>query len=200
MRLTLAFAFALMLAANAHAQTSTPSTMGMDHMHMDHAAHTAAMAKAQRQAQVSERGPDVMPFNLASTLHVFTKDAEGGTQQVVARDANDAHQTALVRLHLKDIQAQFLKGDFSGPSHIHGAQMPGLKELAAAKPGQIAISYQDIDGGAQLSYRTREALLVAAIHEWFDAQVSDHGQDAVAGHLHPHPMGNMTGASSAAKP
>ena len=33
--------------------------------------------------------------------------------------------------------------------------MPGLAELEAAKPGQIAIDYRDVDTGAQLSYRTQ---------------------------------------------
>jgi hypothetical protein len=26
----------------------------------------------------------------------------------------------------------------------------------------------------------------AALHQWFDAQLSDHGPDAMAGHLHMH--------------
>ena len=29
-----------------------------------------------------------------------------------------------------------------------------------------------------------EARLVAALHQWFDAQLSDHGKDAVQGHAH----------------
>ena len=157
---------------------------GMDHSHMDHAAHMAAMAKAQRQSQVSELGKDVMPFDLSATLHVFTKDSEGGVQQVAARDKSDAKQTELARRHLKEIREQFLKGDFSGPTHIHGAQMPGLAELSAAKPGSIAIGYKDVKGGAELSFKTADPVLVAALHKWFDAQVSDHGKDAMEGHVH----------------
>jgi hypothetical protein len=181
---------ALMLAAVAtasHAQsTASPSSPmeGMDHVHMDHAAHMAAMAKARRQQQVSVLGKDVMPFSLAATLHVFTKDAGGGVQQVVARDKADAEQTSLVRRHLKEIREQFLAGDFSGPSHIHGAQMPGLAELSVAKPGQVSIGYKEVAGGAELAYRTSDPALVAAIHKWFDAQVSDHGKDAREGHAH----------------
>lgn len=182
----LSLAAALALAAWA-AQAQTPGTADMPdmkHMHMDHAAHMAAMAQAQRQAEVSERGKDVMPFDLSATVHIFTKNAEGGTQQVVARRQEDSVQVQLTRQHLQEIRSQFLQGDFSGPSHIHGTQMPGLAELQSAKPGQIAITYQDIPGGAQLSFATRDALLVAAIHEWFDAQVSDHGKDAMMGHTH----------------
>jgi hypothetical protein len=178
-------AIALSLSGHAQSQSDPPMPMqGMDHSNMDHAAHMAAMAKAQRHAQVSELGKDVMPFDLSATLHVFTKDAEGGTQQVVARDKSDAKQTELARGHLKEIRGQFLRGDFSGPTHIHGSQMPGLAELAAAKTGSIAIRYKDVEGGAQLSFKTTAPNLVAAIHNWFDAQVSDHGKDAVEGHAH----------------
>lgn len=150
----------------------------------------AAATDAQRQADVARRGPDVMPFSLKATQHVFTKTAEGGVQTVVARNAADAEQVRLVHGHLRDIRAQFLNGDFSGPTHIHGVQMPGLADLKAAKPGRIAIDYQDVAGGAALSYRSGDPTLVAALHRWFDAQVSDHGPDAMAGHPH-HGHGAM---------
>lgn len=151
---------------------------------MDPAAHTAERARAERQAEVARRGVDVMPFSLPATTHIFTKTADGGVQQVVAREATDAAQVKLARQHLREIREQFLKGDFSGPAHIHGQAMPGLAELQAARPGQIAIAYKDIRGGAQLRYSTRDAGLVSALHAWFDAQLSDHGHDARAGHEH----------------
>lgn len=148
-------------------------------------------AEPQRQAEVAKLGADVMPFSLEATTHIFTKTAEGGVQRVVAKSASDAQQVKLVREHLRDIQTQFLKGDFSGPTHIHGAEMPGLAELQAAKHGQVAIAYKDVDSGAELTYRTADAKLVAALHQWFDAQLSDHGADAMAGHMHHHDHGAM---------
>ena len=129
-----------------------------------------------------------MPFSLAATTPIFTKSATGGVQQVVTKLAGDEAQTTRIRQHLQDIKAQFLQGDFSGPSHIHGQSMPGLAELQAAKPGQIAIAYRDIPVGAELSYQTQDAKLVAALHKWFDAQLSDHGKDAMQGHAHPEAM------------
>jgi hypothetical protein len=146
----------------------------------------AHAADAQRQAEVAKRGPDVMPFSLKATTHVFTKTPQGGTQRVVAKSATDEQQVKLVREHLRDIQSQFLKGDFSGPTHIHGTEMPGLADLKAAKPGQIAIDYKDVAAGAELTYRTSDTKLVAAMHQWFDAQLSDHGADAMAGHMNHH--------------
>jgi hypothetical protein len=41
-----------------------------------------------------------------------------------------------------------------------------------------------VEAGAKLTYRTSDAKLVAALHRWFDAQLSDHGTDAMAGHSH----------------
>ncbi|MGO4660135.1 hypothetical protein AB4Z34_36120 [Ensifer sp. 2YAB10] len=147
---------------------------------------TSQAADTQRQTEVARLGSDVMPFSLNATTHIFTKTSDGGTQRVVAKDASDMQQTKLVRQHLRDIQTQFLKGDFSGPSHVHGKRMPGLAELQSATPGQISITYKDVDGGAEIAYRTADAKLVSAIHDWFDAQVSDHGKDAVAGHDGDH--------------
>ena len=143
-------------------------------------------ADATRQAEVAQRGAEVMPFSLAATTHIFTKTAQGGVQRVVAKDPADTAQVKMVRSHLREIDAQFRQGDFSAPAHIHGMDMPGLTELRAAPIGSIAISYKDVKGGAELAYRTAKPELVAALHRWFDAQLSDHGADAMAGHMH-HP-------------
>jgi hypothetical protein len=149
-------------------------------------AQHAHHADAARQAQVAERGAVIMPFDLAATTHVFTKTAAGGIQRVVAKSGADASQVNLVREHLRDIRARFLQGDFSAPAHIHGADMPGLSRLRAAKPGQLAIVYRDVKSGAELEYKTKDRQLAAAVHEWFDAQLSDHGKDALEGHAHGH--------------
>ncbi|MFC7513422.1 aspartate carbamoyltransferase [Herbaspirillum sp. GCM10030257] len=142
----------------------------------------------QRQAEVAQRGADVMPFDLAATTHIFTKTKDGGIQRVITKRRNDNAQVKLVRQHLRDIQQQFKAGDFSGPSHIHGQNMPGLSTLREARPGQISISYRDIKGGAELQYHTAETKFTAALHQWFDAQLSDHGNDATDGNrqLHHH--------------
>lgn len=176
------FAFSALIGF-AQAQSMAPSMM--ERSQMDHTAHMKMMADAQRQAEVSRRGKDVMPFSLPATTHVFIKSAEGGVQRVVAKNSSDPAQVKLIRQHLQEIGEQFLKGDFSGPSHIHGQDMPGLVELKEAKPGQLDIAYEDVKGGAQLTYKTKEATLVAALHKWFDAQLSDHGKDAVEEHK-PH--------------
>jgi hypothetical protein len=143
-------------------------------------------ADSQHQAVVAEQGAEVMPFNLALTKHVFTKLKDGGIQAVIARNSGDTTQIHLVREHLHHMQRKFQNGDYSGPTYIHGADMLGLGELKAARPGQIKIAYRDVEDGAELRYQTEDAELVAALHNWFDAQLSDHGNDAEAGHAHTH--------------
>ncbi len=173
----------IVFASNAQQDVPKQNAPAMSHGQMDHAAHMAQM-QAQRQSEVAARGKDVMPFNLAATVHIFTKSKTGGIQRVVARNATDNQQVLLIREHLQEIQGQFLKGDFSGPMHIHGAQMPGLQELQVATAGQIALDYKEVKGGAELNYKTSNPQLVAALHKWFDAQVNDHGKDAIKGHNH----------------
>jgi hypothetical protein len=141
-------------------------------------------ADQERQAEVSARGAQVMPFQLSATTHVFTKTATGGVQQVVAKDLNDTKQIGLIRQHLSDIADRFAGGDFSGPTETHGAQMPGLAQLKGAKPGELRVLYTEIPAGGQIEYFAKSDQMISAIHEWFDAQVSDHGHDAVEGHQH----------------
>ena len=149
----------------------------------------SAASDRARQAEVSMRGAEVMPFALKATTHIFTKTDDGGVQEVVAKNPQDTAQIRLIREHLRQIVQEFRSGDFSAPAQIHGMAMPGLAELKHAKPGEVGIRYQDLDNGGELRYSTRNASLVAALHRWFDAQLSDHGADAMAGHMHGHMMG-----------
>lgn len=144
-----------------------------------------------RQKEVAQRGAEAMPFSLAATTHVFTKTADGGIQQVISKHP-DSKQVAQIREHLATISRQFSQGDFQAPAQIHGNTMPGLASLRAARPGELMIRYRDLPSGGEIAYRTANPQLVAALHQWFDAQLSDHGHDAMAGHhprlMHPHPL------------
>lgn len=139
-----------------------------------------AEADPARLAQVSERGAKVMPFSLEKTLHQFTKTVRGGVQEVIVRDPLDSENIELIRRHLRELSEKFAVGDFSGPESIHGADMPGLAALKAAKPSSIDIAYVDEPAGASLTYTAKSKKLVQAVHRWFDAQVHDHGHDAMA--------------------
>ena len=143
-----------------------------------------AQDDATRQAEVARRGVAVMPFQLDATMHVFTTTSDGGVQRVVAKDPSATEQVRLVREHLRELSQRFPRGDFAGPTHIHGAAMPGLAQLKAARPGTLAVEYRDIEGGAELTYRSAVPQLVHAVHQWFGAQLADHGKHAMDGHAH----------------
>ena len=85
-----------------------------------------------------------------------------------------------------EISEKFEQGDFSKPAHIHGEDMPGLAELKTANPSQIKIEYTSLPDGAQINYSTKLPQFIKAIHQWFDAQLSDHARHAVPGHPHMH--------------
>ncbi len=55
--------------------------------------------------------------------------------------------------------------------------MPGLEELEAGAE-EMDIRYSDLPDGAKIEYESGDPTLVAALHDWFDAQVSDHGNHA----------------------
>lgn len=132
---------------------------------------------AGRQALVAEAGAEVMPFDLDQTTHVFTDTATGGRQDVVADDPSDIANIEQIRLHLAEEAAKFRRGDFTDPEAIHGSAMPGLATLKV-RFAEIVVDLVDTDVGAAITYTTEDAGLVDAIHTWFEAQTSDHGNHA----------------------
>lgn len=133
-------------------------------------------AQTDRQAEVAERGADVMPFDLDRTTHIFEKLDNGGLQQVVTDDG-DVEQIRLIREHLAEEAERFQDGDFHDPAMIHGDDMAGLHELVMGAD-QLTITYSKIEDGAQILYSAEDADLINALHAWFDQQVSDHGSHA----------------------
>ncbi|RKR86460.1 hypothetical protein BDK92_0690 [Micromonospora pisi] len=141
------------------------------------AASMPTPATSGRQAEVAERGASVMPFDLERTTHQFTRTDTGGVQTVVADAPQDTAQVTLIRQHLAAEVDRFRRGDFTDPGRIHGNEMPGLEALRA-HGGRITIDYEPTPDGGRVTYTTSDAELRNALHHWFDAQVSDHGQHA----------------------
>ena len=143
---------------------------------------TAMLPAQTRQEEVAARGVKVMPFDLEQTTHVFQKLEDGGLQKVVVKDPSNKKQIALIQAHLKEESEKFRKGDFSDPAKIHGDDMPGLAELKAGAR-KIDVRYTALPDGAQIRYTTKDPKMVMALHQWFTAQLSDHGEHAT-GHTH----------------
>jgi len=131
------------------------------------------------QERVHQMAHSVMPFDMSKTLHIFKMTESGGVQQVIAKDAGDTAQIALIQQHLKHEADKFRRGDYSDPAMLHGADMPGLKELQAGAAA-IKVKYAVLAMGAEITFETTDLHLLTAIHRWFGAQLSEHGADAKA--------------------
>ncbi len=122
-------------------------------------------------------GPQVMPFDLSKTRHIFKMTETGGVQQVIAKDPGDREQIALIQQHVQHEATRFGSGDFSDPTSLHGNDVPGLKDLSVSV-SRIKVESTPLPNGAQITFTTDDRRLITAIHQWFGAQLSDHGQDA----------------------
>lgn len=131
----------------------------------------------RRQQQVAERGQEVMPFDLDTTTHAFAPSADGGTQTVTSDDPDDTQQIDAIRDHLRKEAAAFERGEFDDPLTVHGPDMPGVAQLSAGA-ARIDVIYDGVAAGARLTYATSDPKLIEALHAWFDAQTSDHGDHA----------------------
>jgi hypothetical protein len=130
-----------------------------------------------RQEHVHEMAHRVMPFDISKTIHIFKMTESGGVQKVVAKDPGATDQIALIRKHLQHEAGRFQQGDFSDPAKLHGADMPGLKDLQAGA-SRIKVLYAPLPSGAEIKFETTDLHLLTALHRWFGAQLSEHGADA----------------------
>ena len=129
-----------------------------------------------KQEHVHQMAPGVMPFDVSKTVHIFKMTESGGVERVVVKDKSDAHQVLLIQQHLGKEASRFQYGDYSDPAMLHGANMPGLKELQVGAKG-VKVSYAALADGAEISFKTTDPHLLTAIHRWFGAQLSEHGSD-----------------------
>jgi hypothetical protein len=134
-------------------------------------------AASSRQEVVRDRGQQVMPFDLDQTTHTFRATDTGGIESVTTKTSENKEQIPLIREHLRKEQRRFSRGDFSDPMATHGMTMPGL-DVLRDRAASIRITYSERARGAQLTYATDSPTVREAIHEWFAAQLQDHGADA----------------------
>ena len=135
--------------------------------------NSQAQASEQRSEEINQRGAQVMPFDLSRTTHTFATDTQGGIQTVTANDPADSTQIELIQAHLQEEAEKFSEGNFSDPFTIHGVEMPGLAELKRGAD-RVNVQYEPLPNGARLRYSSNDPALVAVLHEWLEAQNTDH--------------------------
>ncbi|CAD6878893.1 hypothetical protein [Methylomonas albis] len=146
----------------------------------------SASVLAVEQAGPKQTHAAVLPYTAEQTAQTFTKTVHGGVQHVVAKAADNMQVVKAIQAHLFKTAGDFRTGDFSVTERLHGADMPGLAQLKKAEPGDIRFDYKSLDNGGQIHYSSEYPQYVQALHEWFDAQASEHGNAPVPGHNQHH--------------
>jgi hypothetical protein len=160
-----------------------------NHSHVNHISVTSmsvlllfncgsVMAQPQ-QEHVHNMSPSVMPFDMAKTVHIFKMTESGGIQRVIVKNGSYTDQVRLIQQHFREEADRFQRGDYSDPATLHGAEMPGLKELQLGAQ-RVKVSYSNLPEGAEIIFETTDLHLLTEIHRWFGAQLSEHGTDAKA--------------------
>ena len=94
---------------------------------------TANMTEGFNQTAMLERGNVAMGFNQTKIHHHFMSTTTGGEIMIMSTNMSDAQTMAEIKIHVKDIQYEFSKGNFTKPFYIHAQIVPGTDIMAAKK-------------------------------------------------------------------
>ena len=122
---------------------------------------------------VNARGEKAMGFSQTATTHHFTLLPDGGFIQVQANSLDDTMDRDHIRMHLQMQSKRFAAGDFSNSEMTHDRVLPGTPQMQTLKSA-ITYKYEEIERGARLRIRSKDAAAVAAIHDFLKFQIEDH--------------------------
>jgi hypothetical protein len=150
-----------------------------------HAEHTAQhdKDKNQRFQEMNARGKISMGFDQEKTTHHFRSAADGGAIEVTVKDANDSVNLTAIRKHLKQVAADFTRGDFTSPLATHGELPTGAAEMQRLKE-KIAYRYEEMAGGARVRISTKDPEALKAVQQFLGYQVTEHRTGDAADHKH----------------
>ncbi|HYC91410.1 MAG TPA: hypothetical protein VEO54_19470 [Thermoanaerobaculia bacterium] len=141
-------------------------------MHAQHMAAARADGSAEHGRHVDSRH-DTLGMSHTKSTHSFRLFADGGAIELRATDKADEATVAAIRKHLREIAAQFEKGDFSTPAFVHGSRPDGVAQLERLGK-EIAYRHERVDGGGRIRITTRNAEALAAVHAFLRFQVIEH--------------------------
>jgi Spy/CpxP family protein refolding chaperone len=137
-------------------------------MHAQHAAPMGSMGHPH----------EGMGFSPTSVTRHFLVTDDGGAMVLEANDPADAATRDAVRAHLSWMAKALTAGDFSGPSFLQDATLPGAAAVRQFAP-QIKFLYVGTERGGKLQMSTDSSEVRAAIHQLLEAQMqAHHTQDA----------------------
>ena len=89
-----------------------------------HAEHLRAVQAAQVDAR-----HDTFGMAHDSSHHNFRLFKDGGAIELRANDMDDTAMIDVIRKHLREVDASFVKSDFSTPMFVHGRLPDGLAQM-----------------------------------------------------------------------
>lgn len=108
-----------------------------------------------------------------TTQHSFRLFADGGAIEL--RTLKDDAKTAeAIQTHMREVTADFSRGDFEKPLFVHGVMPDGaarMKELGEA----ISYSFEKLPDGGRIRITTKNADALKSVHEFLKFQIKDHG-------------------------
>jgi hypothetical protein len=164
--LTLALLLCPVVSANGQ-DAKKDDTVQSCPMHKQH------MTENSHRAAVEKHGDQAMGFSHETTTHHFRMASDGGAIELTANDLNDKASMEAIRSHLSHIAIMFGNGDFSTPMFVHDGIPPGVTTMKILKT-KIRYSYAEISSGGRVSIQSSDPIAVAAIHDFFRFQITDH--------------------------
>lgn len=125
------------------------------------------------QTAMLKRGDVEMGFNQSLIHHHFMATTSGGEIMILSTNMSDTTTIREIRSHVREIQYDFSKGNFTKPFYIHAQVVPGT-DVMAAKKDLIQYSVKDIDGGSALILTANDTDLLNAIRQFMNFQSSQH--------------------------
>jgi hypothetical protein len=76
-------------------------------------------------------------------------------------------------MHLREIAADFARGNFAKPFMTHGEVPPGVKTMRA-RSHTLSFTYEDRPDGGMVVISTPDAKTRAAVHDFLRYQIHEH--------------------------
>lgn len=135
--------------------------------------HEAHLAQMEKDRELKERGAAAMGFDQDNTTHHFRLFEVGGGIEVVTNDPADATGREQIRTHLREIAADFSRGNFVKPFITHGEMPPGVTTIQTRK-NTLSFTYEDRPDGGMVRIITTDAKTRQAVHEFLRYQIHEH--------------------------
>jgi hypothetical protein len=133
----------------------------------------AHQQQMKKEAELKRNGLAAMGFDQDAAVHHFRLRADGGAIEVEAAKATDEATREAIRVHLREIAAEFERGSFDKPFRTHGEAPPGVSELVGLR-GAVTYRFEEMPAGGRVRITTVNPDALAALHAFLTYQIREH--------------------------